>query len=72
MSAVGPEDDKVSQTSKKAELIEEIKEQENREAEMKAQEIEDDADLKMLKQKLVAMESTPPPENKDEKIKYLT
>ena len=39
---------------------------------MKAQEEEDDADLRELKQKLQAAQAMPKPENKDEMIEYLT
>ena len=39
---------------------------------MKAQEEEDDADLRDLKQKLQAAQAMPKPENKDEMIEYLT
>ena len=39
---------------------------------MKAQEAEDDADLKELKAKLQAAQAVPRPENKDEMIEYLT
>ena len=61
----------------KAERLEEIVQeaaQETRlqEEEMKAQEAEDDADLRELKTKLQAAQATPVPENKDEMIAYLT
>ena len=39
---------------------------------MKAQEEEDDADLRELKQKLQAAQAMPKPENKDEMIEYLS
>ena len=39
---------------------------------MKAQEEEDDADLRELKTKLQAAQAMPVPENKDEMIEYLT
>ena len=39
---------------------------------MKAQEEEDDADLRELKMKLQQAEAMPRPENKDEMIEYLT
>lgn len=39
---------------------------------MKAQEAEDDADLKDLKMKLQAGQAMPKPDNKDEMIEYLT
>jgi len=39
---------------------------------MKAQEAEDDADLRDLKMKLQAGQAMPKPDNKDEMIEYLT
>ena len=61
----------------KAERLEEIVQeaaQETRlqEEEMKAQEEEDDADLRDLKTKLQTAQAVPVPENKDEMIEYLT
>ena len=64
---------KVEQAERLEEIVHEAA-QETRlqEEEMKAQEEEDDADLRELKVKLQQAEAMPRPENKDEMIEYLT